>query len=896
MGDTSRHKRGGVKFRETVEVVDHDMDVSHCSLDPSTQWFDANDTELGLGGSSNHSAVRRATGVNMKVMNSLEEEDSFASDDGDDDDLDLMVDATEFEDDWKDFSRRRPSQYIVPEVTIQSSSGERFNQSFSDSAYFSTYSNSSRRGRSLNRDTSESSDLTPESSENSEINKFDEESRGSQGRSSSENSPPRKERGSSHNRNYSPPPPSMVVNPDAKKRRRSRFLPALEYLDDTNHSFAWDDNDNKPTPENSDTSDGSVGLNFPSSRKKRDDTGMDFSEHSLNMEDLIAGMEDEKKEKEATKAKLKEWEAKQADDVSCSDDNSDSTFDAAEARERQIRASLFYAFFNALAAGFIGRQLGKLYKGGKRAVNRVAEKVTGEDNEGAADLAQEALDAATEETTDRAMMMMQMHAQNSSSSLIGGGAPVPVPGGGTELQFVNQMAVAGAQNVASAAGNTGASLSAAASAANSTLLGAVAGASGPAQIGMAVGIAAAAVACGGYIARSGAAEPTCGPGRDLVLGKLQLVFSGLTVDDLKEYQSDLEEIMKRTYNDMAGCDSIYGRYIEDAELSNFEDFVVDLDPTGIYSKTDWKAAVSCLGCPTDEPLFAHNPEDAWWIADEDLWDANNPIFAGSVQVNTELNTESNTTSNVTSNVTSDLTGNSTNNTTGLPDLLRRLQNKPMTQAQFFEVFCIRFTMAIDYWFTVVVNGGNPRDGSGYLTFDGSGVDNDEVEAAAKRNSVKLYQGLVLSPQNGETEDIFVPEADNVTLAPSSSPSGMPSSSPSGLPSLHPSSAPSSSPSVAPSLAPSSQPSEQPSYGYRFAAFTEIVPSTNAPSLSPTETPTAFVPRFTPLTILATDEPTPEPTRDPTMAPTPQPSPQPSPEPTRTPTEGPTEPPDRKSVV
>ena len=54
-------QRPSVQFRPVVEVVDHAMDVSLSSLDPSGSW-EGGDAELGLGGSSSsHSTSSRSS-------------------------------------------------------------------------------------------------------------------------------------------------------------------------------------------------------------------------------------------------------------------------------------------------------------------------------------------------------------------------------------------------------------------------------------------------------------------------------------------------------------------------------------------------------------------------------------------------------------------------------------------------------------------------------------------------------------------------------------------------------------------------------------------------------------------------------------------------------------------
>lgn len=94
----TKRSRRSVNFLPVVEVVDHSMDVSFSSLDPSEHlraWDNSNnnnnnnfDAELGLGGnSSNHSR-----GSLLRVV-----EGNGAGSDGSDDmedDMDLLVDTS----------------------------------------------------------------------------------------------------------------------------------------------------------------------------------------------------------------------------------------------------------------------------------------------------------------------------------------------------------------------------------------------------------------------------------------------------------------------------------------------------------------------------------------------------------------------------------------------------------------------------------------------------------------------------------------------------------------------------------------------------------------------------------------------------------------------------------
>ena len=87
---TTRRERSNVQFRPVVEVVDHDMDVSLTSLDPSMEL--GADTELGLGNSSHHSTSARNNSSGRAFTNGplLGETSSDGSSTGDED---LLMDT-----------------------------------------------------------------------------------------------------------------------------------------------------------------------------------------------------------------------------------------------------------------------------------------------------------------------------------------------------------------------------------------------------------------------------------------------------------------------------------------------------------------------------------------------------------------------------------------------------------------------------------------------------------------------------------------------------------------------------------------------------------------------------------------------------------------------------------
>ena len=226
--------------------------------------------------------------------------------------------------------------------------------------------------------------------------------------------------GSSH-RSQSPP-----------SRKRSRFLPQVGYLDNSNQSLLFDDaneqcseQDQKDKSDSdsvnsfcSASSDGSQSLALDSTAKREP---LDASEHSMNLSVLLAEMADERTDKKETKAKVKEIEDKHEDEISDSDDDSLSTIDKAEERERQVRSSLLFACLNVLGMAIMSKLFGKL-------LSKMQKLFQGDPDDAANDIAMEAADAAREETMDRAAQMAMIHAQNSSSSSLMG-APVPMPGG-----------------------------------------------------------------------------------------------------------------------------------------------------------------------------------------------------------------------------------------------------------------------------------------------------------------------------------------------------------------------------------------------------------------------------------------------------------------------------------
>lgn len=234
------------------------------------------------------------------------------------------------------------------------------------------------------------------------------------------------------------------------RRKRSRFLPQPEaFLDEHSiHSFLSDvhEHDTEHGDEETGSAGGGCGENDSVSSSGSSSTSggstkspafadispaaafttlgnqemMDYSEHSLHLGDLVAGMEEEKVEKKKRDEIVKKMEEVPLDEISDSDSYSCSSEDFAEKREREVRSSMFFAFLNLAVVGVLAKAMGKLQK----MFNK-----SGDGEDVANEVAGEAVDAAREETIDRASQMAMLHAQNSSSSSLMGGAPVPVPGG-----------------------------------------------------------------------------------------------------------------------------------------------------------------------------------------------------------------------------------------------------------------------------------------------------------------------------------------------------------------------------------------------------------------------------------------------------------------------------------
>lgn len=219
------------------------------------------------------------------------------------------------------------------------------------------------------------------------------------------------------------------LSPEVSFRKRSRFFPQENVFENSDHSLSlWDvdehDNDNEHNDRDDDEND-SVSINSGShdsmDSTQRQDIMMDTSENSINLDQLLEDMEEERKEKNTNKAMLKEMEDKDLADVSVSDsdDSSYPSIDSAERQEKQVRSSMMFACLSVIGMGFLAKALGKM----QNLFNRTRS------SDAPNDLAAEAADEAQQEVIDRAAQMALIQSQNSSGSSLIAAGPIPVPGG-----------------------------------------------------------------------------------------------------------------------------------------------------------------------------------------------------------------------------------------------------------------------------------------------------------------------------------------------------------------------------------------------------------------------------------------------------------------------------------